>query len=457
MLRLTSLAPLLGLMAGCAIDHPANSAGLRPIQLELTVLPDEKVEAAYRFAEPIQALHFPHDLGKYREQAWQIFSDHYRWVQEDRGVRVERTDGRRFDRIAFDIAIDYRALPKSYAPFSPFSEGSFLIYSGHFQACVSSPCENTDDLPVTVTAFGKTIGVDGQQSSDQTRFISEGDGTNIFVGTLEPVAADGFIAIIDPGLPGSLRDRLDRSLQQSMREYAEIYGPLSFRPELYVSIDARPEAGGGESSQGGTLPNQIFMHFDGAHARERLAEDKPYWLDWFFAHEAAHLFQQDKVGRLAGDDGAAWIHEGGADAMAALALAGRGTAENTYVRERVSAAEGACAQGLGRTPLDQAGSNGNFDLHYQCGLIFWLALDADLRAAGRKGLNDVNRAFFARVLAGKPWNERVLLESATELGVSARMLQLIRSAGDGDSDTRVKIAQELARLARQSPAIWQAV
>ena len=96
-----------------------------------------------------------------------------------------------------------------------------------------------------------------------------------------------------------------------MVDFARIYGALSFRPELYVSIDARPRKDGNESTQGGTLPGQILMHFDGETARKRISGGSPFWLDWFFAHEAAHLFQQDKAGGLIGDDEAEWIHEGG--------------------------------------------------------------------------------------------------------------------------------------------------
>lgn len=414
--------------------------GASPITLDLTVQPGEQVAAAYRLSPPIDALHFSQELGGYRAQDWAPLSPGFRWITEGDGERIERTDGKPFDRLTLRIPMRYRALPKSYAPFSPFSEGSVLIHSGQFHACLVLPCDGTSALPVSVAAPGKTIGVEGRRNQDKASFVSSEEGTNIFVGILEPVPQDDLVAIIDPGLPADVRAHLARSLPRAIDDFAAIYGPLSFRPELYVSIDDRRRADGHISTQGGTLPGQIFMHFDGENARQRVAKESPYWLDWLFAHEAAHLFQQDKIGTLAGDDKAAWIHEGGADAMAALDLAKRGADERAYVDKRIGDAKSECAKGLAEMPLDQASAKGKFDLHYQCGMLIWLALDRELRAAGKDGLNALNREYFARVRAGAPWDRRTFLAVAGELGASAALLQRIRTLDRGGyTDAKAEI------------------
>lgn len=271
-----------------------------PVTLDLTLSSNDHLNAEYLLATPTRGLHFAQELGGYRAEAWQPSSSVFQWVTEGEGERIERRDGRPFDRVTFVIPVDYRDLPKSYAPFSPFSEGSTLIHSGQFHTCLTTPCDGTSALPIAIKAAGMVIGVEGRRTNNSENFVSDEEGTNIFVGRLTPIDADGFIAIIDPGLPTDMRQHLDRSLPQSIRFFSMIYGPLSFTPELYVSIDNEPEARGRISTQGGTLPNQIFIHFDGENAQERLAAQAPYRLDWFFAHEAAHLFQQDKIGTLAG-------------------------------------------------------------------------------------------------------------------------------------------------------------
>ncbi len=262
--------------------------------------------------------------------------------------------------------------------------------------------------------------------------------------------ADGFVAIIDPGLPTAARRHLDRSLPEAIQDLAAIYGPLSFKPELYVSIDDEPEKNGRISSQGGTLPRQIFMHFDGEGAKQRVLADSPLWLEWFFAHEAAHLFQQDKSGKLVGDDRFGWMHEGGADAMAALAMVRRGPAERAYVMNRNEGAEKACAAGLATTTLSKASAEGKFDLHYQCGLIMWLAIDQDLRRAGKPGLADLNRAMFAAVRSGQEWGQPLFSKLAGELGASPAVLMQIMTLADGNSSDALKALGSLGQVANES-------
>lgn len=438
-------------LSGCAVNS-GNQAPPAPLSLELTRLAPNQLRATYRARRPIISLHFSQELGGYRAQRWQPIERGFRWVTEGAGERIERVDGQFFDRLTFTMPIDYRALPKGYAPFSPFSDGSALIHSGQFHACLTAPCEDPQPLPISIAAQRQIVGVNGLRLRERGQFVSRDDGTNIFVGLLEPITADGFVAVIDPGLPREVKRQLDRSLPQAMHSLSAIYGPLTFTPELYVSIDNTPEANGQRSTQGGTLPNQIFMHFDGENASQRLATGSPFWLDWFFAHEAAHLFQQDRTNGRSGSDQEPWLHEGGADAMAALALVKRSEAERAYVRGREQEAETACARGLAASPLSRASTEGNFDLHYQCGLVIWLALDHDLRRAGADGINALNLAFFAKVRSGQPWNEITALATARELGASEPLLAQIGSLTKGRYSDAAAAVEHIGVRARLSLA-----
>ena len=181
-----------------------------------------------------------------------------------------------------------------------------------------------------------------------------------------------------------------------------------------------------------------------------MAADNPLWLDWFFAHEAAHLFQQDKSGKLVGDDRFAWMHEGGADAMAALAMVRRGPVERAYVLNRIDEAEKACAAGFATTTLSKASTEGKFDLHYQYGLILWLAIDQDLRRVGKNGLADVNRALFAVVRHGEPWSEPAFFNLVGELGASPTMMKLVVTLADGSPSDALEALGALEQVSNQS-------
>lgn len=430
---LTGLAALALVSAsGAAVPAPtgrnaAATAPTPPVSLHITRSAADSVEAEYRLTRPTRALHFAPPLDGYRARDWKSPPDEFRWVQEGDGERIERADGKPFTRLKFSIPVRYTALEKAYAPFAPFSDGGMLLYSGHFQACPALPCKGTEPLAVTIAAEGETIGVAGKRSANTASFVSREEGTNVYIGSAAPVATSGFVAIVDPALQPVLRDHLLESLPQSMRDFAAIYGPLSIAPELYVSLDPRPPSGTSLSSQGGTLPGQVFIHLYGDGWRKPLGLGDVAWLDWFFAHEAAHFFQRAGTNDVIGPDSQAWIHEGGADAMAALVMRARGETERGYVTRRIADARKACVAGLAQVALNAASRAGKFDLHYQCGMLIALAIDADVRrgSGGTKGLHDVNRRFFATVRAGTPWNSRSFLDAARRTGLSAPTLATI--------------------------------
>ncbi|WP_033927151.1 hypothetical protein [Sphingomonas sp. 35-24ZXX] len=447
------LSAFLG-SAGLASAQTARPAVAPPVSLHITRSPQNAVSAEYRLARPARALHFAPQLDGYRARDWQPATPDFRWVREGDGERIERTDGQPFTRLTFDIPVRYRSLEKSYAPFSPFSDGGLLVYSGHFQTCTALPCKGTEPLAVTIAAEGATIGVGGKRTDASAAFTSREEGTNIYIGSAEPAATSGFLAIVDPALQPVLRDHLLESLPQSMRDFAAIYGALTITPELYVSLDPQPPARTGLSSQGGTLPGQVFIHLYGDGWRKPIVPNEVLWLDWFFAHEAAHFFQRAGTNDIIGPDSEGWIHEGGADAMAALVMRERSDTLRRYVDRRIAEARKACATGLASVALSNASRAGKFDLHYQCGMLIALAIDADVRrgSAGARTLHDVNRRFFATVRAGTPWNGRSFLEAARRSGVSPPTLAAITMI------TRQKLtdpARQIDAMLQQAGVDWQ--
>lgn len=432
-------APLfLALVAGCARLPPAAPVASAPIVVDFVSPPDGPAHLRFVTARPITALHFSPDLGPWRSEDWRLADPGFRWVKESGGERVERSDGRTFSQLSVTLDQRYRPLEKSYAPFSPFSDGGLLVYTGHYHACVALPCAGEGPVTIRLSAPGRTIRAGPTVATGTIDYTSAGEGTNIYIGNREPETAGGMSAIIDPGLPDGMRVQLEKSLPAAVAFFAKTYGPLSFSPQLFVSIDSRGRGDGHESTQGGTLPGQIFMHFDGAKARDRLAQQQPGWLDWFFAHEVAHMVQRDRTGDRLGDDVHAWMHEGGADAMAALALRAQGMV--AYVETRLRKAEGDCKEGLGKGPLTTATERGDFDAHYSCGMVAALAIDRELASQGH-GLEDFNRNWFAAVASGEEGGPSAWLQAAKASGVSAQTLALVTDL-TGSEAGRASIALE---------------
>ena len=408
-------------LGGCATLEPP-AAERAAVTLDFVSPADGPAQLRFETAQPVRALHFTPALGAWRSEDWRIADPGLRWAADADADRLERIDGAPFGAVRIELAQRYRPLIVSYAPFAPFSDGGLLVYSGHYHACAALPCSGDGPVTMRIAAPGRTIRAGDTVGTDRLTHVSRGEGSHIYIGNRTPETAGGMSAIVDPGLPADLHGQLERSLPAAIAYFAERYGPLSFRPQLFVSIDTRGRGDGNESTQGGTLPRQVFMHFDGAKARERLAQQEPGWLDWFFAHEVAHMVQRDQSGDRIGDTAHAWMHEGGADAMAALTLRAQGM--GAHVDTRLQEAAVACRAGLARGPLDTATARGDFELHYACGPIAALAIDRDLRTRG-SGLDDFNRRWFAALATPEGGGQAAWFAAARASGVSEATLALV--------------------------------
>jgi hypothetical protein len=159
-----------------------------------------------------------------------------------------------------------------------------------------------------------------------------------------------------------------------MKQYAQKLPPLQKRPMLFMSYD--PLYSSGYGNQGGTLPDQVFMHFygpgwEGFDFDGFKLEDTA----WFFAHEIGHLFQHGVGGELE----ASWIHEGAAEAFAYLMLESLETVSEEYLASRRERAFEGCRDALNTGTLLSAADRGQYSDYYQCGLTMFLAIDAAIR------------------------------------------------------------------------------
>jgi hypothetical protein len=190
---------------------------------------------------------------------------------------------------------------------------------------------------------------------------------------------------------------------------------------LFASLDPNPPPGSGFSMQGSALPGQIAYHLYGEKWAEATADELLDHLAWVFAHEAGHLFQSMELAGDAYPKAQAWIHEGGAEAFSALAMAEFGGLSPERVRRHIDGEVNECAAGLqalAGKPLAASAEAHAFRNYYTCGLVMQLAIDAEAKrdSAGARGLFDVWAQFLARVRGGEPFNQDTFLQAAADLG-----------------------------------------
>lgn len=306
--------------------------------------------------------------------------------------RMRRTDGLPLKEAVVSVPALYRHLPMDYAPFSPFGDGGLLAYTGRFFACPAD-CADDAKFQIVLGASGQTILVDGLRHEDQAAWTDSAEGRNVYIGNTTPVETPDFLAVIDAALPEKIRTQLAEQLPGFMHFFADRMGVLPERPMLFASYDLRPQNGYGR--QGGTLPGQVFVHFYGPNWTEEMT--KPGFagdLAWHFAHEAAHLYQ----GQVYVDaDDASWIHEGGAEAFAAIAMRAQG--QGAEADAHIAASTKTCHDKIKGRSIRAALSAGEYEVAYACGLQINLGLDAELRriAPASDGLFSVWREYRAAV------------------------------------------------------------
>ncbi len=392
-----ALAAALLVAAGSSSAATVPSITLTPV--------GEQWRVEYTLDAPAKALRFARtDRQGNRARDWTPVDPMIELVLVDGEEVIRRRDDAPFAQASFDVPPRYRPLEKDYAPFSPFGDGGLLIHTGRFHACVDRCAD--DDSPVWTFAMTPPAGAHvihgGTVHDASLEFTDRDSGTNIYVGTATPVATPDVVAVVDQTLPVAARDALEQLFPRLMALYVEEFGPLPSKPMLFASHDAA-HPGGGYGYQGGTLPGQVFIHIYGRHEAFS-SDDFQARMRWHFAHEAAHLFQ--RYDRQPVPDGESWIHEGGADAKAALALQRLGVLDTTALRERIEGALAQCSSGLAERPLHTSHDAGAFDNYYHCGLLLQLAADAAARRAsdGTCDLFCIWRDFLAAVAGGAPWN-----------------------------------------------------
>jgi len=97
----------------------------------------------------------------------------------------------------------------------------------------------------------------------------------------------------------------------------------------------------------------------------------------------------------------AWIHEGGAEAFAALALRAQGA--GNVAEAKVASARRECTAAVAQTSVRDAIAAGKFDVAYSCGLLVSLAIDDAVKRTDRggDGLYKVWRDFIASEPPGR--------------------------------------------------------
>ena len=391
--RLLIALPIIALVTAC-VGSNARTAPIpdrdRPaVTATLARAPGGQWLLTYEFRRPAPAWLFNRTNPSIDGEAWRAAS----WTVVTPGVRLERRgasdllvgEGGPLRTVTISVRPYQLPLRADYTPFVPFSDGGAAIYSGHFALI---PVDRLDDAAVqqavsldpppyevVVRDRGNKLLVNGIVTADAG---SVGEGvaeTYIYSGPSPVLEAPAFAAIVDPGLPGWIREELGSFLPRLLELYRQRMGrPATARPMVLAAWGGNSTAD--PSFSGSVRPGLVTLEFAGARLSEP-SEAMRARVRGFLAHETAHFWIGHTIRYESRSD--AWITEGGANLVAIRALQAL-FPEYDHVAALAREARECLAQVGAGVPLAEAVLRGG-RAPYGCGAMLLAAAERDASAA----------------------------------------------------------------------------
>lgn len=288
------------------------------------------------------------------------------------GGNVPRRITLAFTPVSQDLEADY--------PVLVFTDGTVALYSAAYdvfplpslEAARTAPSDlNGYNIPVDTSriTWRDTSGPVLMHGQRHTEVTAEDASTYVLFGEAQMKAKPALVTVIDPQMPVWISTAIEDFAPRVTAYYGDRLGPgQTDRPTIFASW--RGPTPGRRSMSGSVLPGLMVMSFDGAAMLESSDEVLGY-SRWFISHESAHFWLGQTVRYERSRD--AWITEGGADLMAALAT--RALVPAYDLRAELQREVDECI-GLADRPISDAGERGQHKAYYACGAVFAMVAQA---------------------------------------------------------------------------------
>lgn len=370
----------------------------------------------YELKKPRAELDLGSSIEGYRAAHWRI--EGATLVTRDGRDFIEPTSGK-LAKFAATIQPAASDLAKEYEPFTAVGEGGVLLYTGHIIPWRSAS-ERLDARLILIAEHGAAISAFGETRNRFDDWQSPfGHPAFVYIGSERPVETEALLTLTDERAPDWIKNEISGFAPAIAAALGKILRrALPTKPNIFV-IMGDQSAAGRLNYRGDALPGQYQMTLIGGGWKDASPEALAV-LRRSTAHEAAHLWQA--AARAKSPSVPDWIHEGGADALAAQAMVAAGFWTE---RERLSDFETArakCTASLDGLSLQRAEAEKRWRAVYSCGHVLTVA------AAGNEGAGAFWREFAGRA-AKEGYDEALFLALAEErVGADAAdaMRHLIR-------------------------------
>jgi len=395
-MRLIALSLLLPL----AIAHVgAAQTPSSPIGVSIERVSPDVWTATITTDHPVTTLAFVRSGDDNRIGSWQVMTE---------GVALRRFD--RTDALVSDVAVNEISIRinatavergDDYTPFVAIPNAAnpgraMAVYSYYFQVSPTDlpSLENgvlSDDLIAPAHQFrfvdgaGSDVVFAGEPvQADDRITMTGGVGAYAVFGAPPRQSGANFNSLVSAGLPTRMIDQILNTVPEAINALqTALEVELDHTPSLIIT--RRPSERAGIYFRGGAMTSDIVMELEGdALDDPEFVRNNRGRITALVIHELAHLWNGGLVQNT--DPNAAWIHEGGAEALSWEALTTVFSMDASYSMSNYQSAIEGCAAYLSEGGLAEAIDRGQRRAHYECGATIMLALSSALspedRAAG---------------------------------------------------------------------------
>lgn len=351
-----------------------TAAAPEPLQARLRLhhVAADTWEADYHFDQPVSAFEFDGAGVPFRADAWRPL---------DRGVTLAAGDStdtlrsRGKPRPDWRVAVSlYRPWShRNYVPMDRQTDGGTSLYLGFFAGRALIGGEARDvNLRIELQGLdGETVLLPARAQVDPSLYV--------YFGPQLPAPSGDIRTVLDPATPAWIRAAMSDTAARVSAVYAKAFARAPVEP-LTVLVGAAGLEEPGYSIKGGALPGQLVFTLAGRD----LKQDRPAGrarLQKMVAHELAHVWQS-LVARGGIGEGEAWVHEGGAEALALRALGDAGVWTQDQVATEVGNLRQLCADAEARHRA-QPDAPSDWREAYACGFRRFTADNRDVFATWR--------------------------------------------------------------------------
>ena len=417
---------LVSVMTVLGMERPPQNA---EVHVYVEQLDAESLHITFELKRARRELIFASVPDNYRSRRWEFETTEWKLLRRANEDYIVRSDGKKFTSVSLVAKSSHQRFPKEYQPISRYGEDGLLVYTGHIWPIAKdglranavfsfAPLEDAQ-----IVSFGQ---VEPKLDSWRSPMAHP---AFVYMGNHGVTETEHVLALVDPATPSWIADEFNSLTAGAFLAMSEVFG---FSPRVKPNLFLSSRLGNDESRlayAGDALPAQFQITLEGAAWNEESEQA----LDIFrrsTVHEAVHLWQA--AARPGADGVAAWIHEGGADAITAEILVSLGLWTEQEYLEDLGRARNECARYLAEGPLRSAERRKAYRALYACGHIIAVAIS-------RAEQNTV----------GSFWRDFVM-RASNGLGYSDDLFFILIEEKTGD-DVLVNLIKDFVRTPHANP------